>query len=232
MLQKHSEDPPLEKKKPASQPSGKKPNRRERHRAETRDRIIRAALRLFSERGVAATTVEEITNEADVGKGTFFNYFPSKEDVLADVCQLTMGRIREVVSHSIRSSEPMDRVMYDLAMVLVEEFSPSPALALNVLAALFSSESVRQQMADHLQEDRLVLAELMGARQKRGELRSDFTPLELAMQFQRALFGTTVLWALNPSIPLPDCLKQMSDGLWSGICSQEMRSQAPLAQGD
>jgi len=208
-------------KVPTSQLSGTKPNRRERHRAETRDRIIRAASRLFSERGVAATTVEEITNEADVGKGTFFNYFSSKEDLLAHVCKLKMGKIREVVSRSIRSREPMDQVMYDLAMVLVEEFSPSPALALNVLAALFSSESARQQMAYNFEEDRLVVAELMAARQQRGELRADYTATELALQFHRALFGTTVLWSLSPSTPLPDCLKQMSDGLWSGIRAQE-----------
>ncbi len=65
----------------------RRPNRRERRCAETRERIINAALELFSERGVAATTVEDITNAADVGKGTFFNYFPSKEHILAHLCQ-------------------------------------------------------------------------------------------------------------------------------------------------
>src|SRR5271170_4822399 len=57
--------------------------RRERHRAETRERIFRAALRLFAERGFLETTVEDITEAADVGKGTFFNYFRTKEHVLA-----------------------------------------------------------------------------------------------------------------------------------------------------
>ena len=83
----------------------KTPNRRERRCAETRERIIRAALRLFSERGVVATTIEDITNAADVGKGTFFNYFPSKEHILAHLCQLQMGKIREFVSQAIHSTE-------------------------------------------------------------------------------------------------------------------------------
>ena len=43
---------------------------------------MRAALRLFADKGFAETTVEDITNAADVGKGTFFNYFPSKEHIL------------------------------------------------------------------------------------------------------------------------------------------------------
>src|SRR5579862_9724680 len=57
--------------------------RRERRRLETRERIYRAALELFAERGFMETTVEDITEAADVGKGTFFNYFPTKEHVLA-----------------------------------------------------------------------------------------------------------------------------------------------------
>ncbi|HEV8383818.1 MAG TPA: helix-turn-helix domain-containing protein, partial [Candidatus Acidoferrales bacterium] len=58
-----------------------KPGRRERRRAETREKIFRAALGLYAARGLGAVTVEDITEAADVGKGTFFNYFPSKEHV-------------------------------------------------------------------------------------------------------------------------------------------------------
>ncbi|HEX2776577.1 MAG TPA: helix-turn-helix domain-containing protein, partial [Candidatus Acidoferrales bacterium] len=47
------------------------PNRRERRRLETRERIYRAALQIFAERGYLETTVEDITEAADVGKGTF-----------------------------------------------------------------------------------------------------------------------------------------------------------------
>src|SRR5271170_2850734 len=57
--------------------------RRERHRTEIRERLFRSALQLFAERGYLETTVEDITEAADVGKGTFFNYFPTKEHVLA-----------------------------------------------------------------------------------------------------------------------------------------------------
>jgi AcrR family transcriptional regulator len=210
----------------ASKPCEKGLTRRERRRAEMREKIMRAALRLFSERGVTATTVEDITNEADVGKGTFFNYFPSKEDILAHLCQLQMGKIREFVSRSLCSPDPMDRVLYELALTLIEEFGYSPALMRNILAGLFSSESARQQMVNNFGTDREVLADLMAARQQRGELRGDLSPMELALQFQRALFGTTVQWSLDPSRPLPECLKQMSDVLWSGIRNRENGREA------
>jgi len=50
---------------------------------ERRDELMRAARRLFLEKGVASTTIEQITSRADVAKGTFYLYFSSKEDVLA-----------------------------------------------------------------------------------------------------------------------------------------------------
>ena len=203
-----------------SRSHGTLPNRRERRRVETRERIIRAALNLFAERGVTATTVEDITNAADIGKGTFFNYFPSKEHILPQLCQLQMGKIREFVSRAIDSRQSMHRVLYELALIITAEFSRWPALVQNILVPSFSSDSMRQQMAGDFDRDRNMLAELMEARQKRGEIRDDFTPQELALQFQRALFGTTVLWSLDPSAPLSKCLEQMSNVLWSGIRTQ------------
>ena len=197
--------------------STRTPNRRERRRAETRERIVRAALQLFCEREVVATTIEDITNAADIGKGTFFNYFPSKEHILAHLCRLQMGKIRECISQAIDSVEPMERVLNRLALILTEEFGRCPTLVPNVLIPSFASEAMRRQMADNLREDRQLVAELIAARQRSGEIRGDLAPAELALQFQQALFGATVVWSLNPSRPLAECLRKMSNILWSGI---------------
>lgn len=48
---------------------------------EIRSTLIRIGLKLFAEKGFAATTVDEITAGAGVAKGTFYNYFKTKEDL-------------------------------------------------------------------------------------------------------------------------------------------------------
>jgi AcrR family transcriptional regulator len=201
------------------------PGRRERHRTETQERIIRSALRLFSERGIAATTIEDITNAADVGKGTFFNYFPSKEHIISRLCRLQMGRIREFVSEAIHSSQPLDKSLYELALIITEEFARCPTLVQSILVPSLSSESGRQQMSNDFVEDRKMLAQLIAARQLRGEVRDDYAAMELAFHFQRALFGTAVLWSLDPSEPLSESLKEMSDVLWWGMRSRRISDE-------
>ncbi len=51
----------------------------------TRARLLEAAHDLMSEQGVDVTTIQEITARADVGFGTFYSYFESKDDIAAKV---------------------------------------------------------------------------------------------------------------------------------------------------
>ena len=74
--------------------------RRERRAAETRVRLFRCALQLFAQRGFPNVTVEDITEAADVGKGTFFNYFESKDDVLGVMAEIQLGKVREALQQA------------------------------------------------------------------------------------------------------------------------------------
>ncbi len=63
-------------------PGGVKSGLRERKKQKTRESIQRTALRLFEKQGYEETTVEQIAAAAEISPSTFFNYFPTKEDVV------------------------------------------------------------------------------------------------------------------------------------------------------
>jgi AcrR family transcriptional regulator len=76
---------------------------RERHKQSTRRALVDAALRLFTERGYAQVTVEDICAAVDVSPRTFFRYFPTKEHVLAEPVTRLLAAIRESLAAQPRS---------------------------------------------------------------------------------------------------------------------------------
>jgi AcrR family transcriptional regulator len=79
--------------------------RRERRKLEIRTKILEAAADLFEERGCKAATVVDICERADVAKASFFNHFPSKQDLL---CELAITVFDDLVGDvdRVRSEQP------------------------------------------------------------------------------------------------------------------------------
>src|ERR1017187_7984132 len=117
--------------------------RRERRAAETRLRLFRCALQLFAERGFSSVTVEDITEAADVGKGTFFNYFESKDHVLGVMAEIQLARVEEAVPLVASGKQKIRTVLHHLARGLATEPSSSPELARAVISSFLASEVVR-----------------------------------------------------------------------------------------
>jgi AcrR family transcriptional regulator len=58
-------------------------NRNDRRRQRTRDTILAAAERVFRRKGIDTTTVNDVTEAADVAYGSFYNHFKSMEEVVS-----------------------------------------------------------------------------------------------------------------------------------------------------
>ena len=194
--------------------------RRERRTEETREKIYGAALSLFVERGFSGTTIESITNLADVGKGTFFNYFENKERVILMFGEKQLSKIQTFVDESLGSYAPLTSLVYRLAVSLTEEFGMnSAALFHSFITAAFTNEIVKNRMSAGLAKGRQVLAELIAQRQQLGEIRGDLAAVDIAHGFQRMVFGTLVVWSLNPELPLAENLELMTDLFLNGVRS-------------
>src|ERR1700756_1928264 len=119
---------------------------RRRRRAEIRERLFRSALALFAQKGFAESTVEDITEAADVGKGTFFNYFPSKDHILLAFGEMQLGKLEAAVDEARRSNEPMPQFLCALGVRMTQEPTRNPEIIRAVLQAYLSSTPVREAM--------------------------------------------------------------------------------------
>lgn len=76
----------------------KPPDRHARRRQATRTRLIDAAKARFARQGVDSTRIQEITDEADVGFGSFYNHFDSKDAIVEAVLKETIAAQAEAVA--------------------------------------------------------------------------------------------------------------------------------------
>src|SRR5579871_609165 len=150
--------------------------RRERHRAETRERLYQSALTLFAERGFMRTTVEDITEKADVGKGTFFNYFPTKEHILAEFGGAYLVALEKALEEARAGNMSVLDVIKELVIIKIRHINENDALIRAIYSAHASCESVRLQLQERVILCRRVMAEIVKIGQERGELRTDIPP--------------------------------------------------------
>ncbi|VVB86379.1 Bacterial regulatory proteins, tetR family [uncultured archaeon] len=92
---------------------------REKKKIETKNKIFEVSGRLFKEKGFENTTIDEITKEAEIGKGTFFNYFPTKEALLLYFVEqkdeLTYSLIEIETARSIPTKDKIKNLLVFLA---------------------------------------------------------------------------------------------------------------------
>ena len=84
------------------------PGRRERKKQETRDKLHRAALKLFARQGYPQTRIAEIAEAADVSESTFFRYFESKEGVALEGLRRRAQTVVEAVCARPAHESPLE----------------------------------------------------------------------------------------------------------------------------
>ncbi|MFZ2836392.1 MAG: TetR/AcrR family transcriptional regulator [Candidatus Saccharimonadales bacterium] len=97
---------------------------RKKKHLQTRGAIEQAAIKLVEDRGLANATIDTISQNAEVSKRTFFNYYDTKEDAILGFSKTDLLKHSDVESMSMRGGED---VIEFVIRVLVETFEGSIA---------------------------------------------------------------------------------------------------------
>jgi AcrR family transcriptional regulator len=117
---------------PAGVKSPAGPGLRQRKLQATRERLARAAMALFLERGFEATTIDDIAAAANVSRRSFFHYFASKEDVVTAWQEgAAAALVAEVVARP--ASESMLTAAENAIAAVVKRIDPAEAAAMSRL---------------------------------------------------------------------------------------------------
>jgi len=86
-------------------------SRKERDKLRNKDAILEAAVHLFAQKGFAETKLEDVATLAEFGKGTLYNYFENKDDLLLSAFDFAVAKILDFLYEQLSSvSDPMERI--------------------------------------------------------------------------------------------------------------------------
>ncbi|HEX3241058.1 MAG TPA: mycofactocin system transcriptional regulator [Solirubrobacterales bacterium] len=182
----------------------------------THDRIIAAALELFSRQGFSRTTVDEIAAAAGVGRRTIFRYFGSKNDIVMGDFDANLARLRRALAESDPALSLMEALRR--AVLLANQRRPEQLPALRMQTTLITRDPVLQAHAMmRYAAWRRVVADFAAER-------SQCRPDELMPQaIAYAALGTSMAaftrWVRAPGEELERCLDDAFRELASGFAT-------------
>ncbi len=218
-------------------PIGPKP--RQARGVAARKKVYDAAIQQFAENGVEATRIEDVVERAGVSWGTFYRWFPRKQDVLLEAAVLHVReRVAPVIVAGLADPKKSSRETALEAFINLLEPGAQPAhLHGEVLQEVIENrERFTQMLADGEHPLILLFAQITAHGQARGEVRDDLDPFSLA----GTLFAGTVFTAVHgyygafrgfpgaqPAVELPEMIERFFGVIWRGI----EPSPAPIPPG-
>ncbi len=168
--------------------------------AATRDQILNAAARLIHVQGYQSTSLDDVLRESGVGKGNFYYYFKSKEDLgYAIIDRITQAFVERSLGPAFADTDadPVTQIHGFLDRVLEAQRLRKcvGGCVMGNLASELSDvhEGFRQQLAGIFDLWRVHLAEAVSRGQARGRLRADVDASRVAQFLVAGLEGSILL---------------------------------------
>lgn len=162
--------------------------RRERKKLQSKQTILAAAVELFTAKGVRDTSIADIMNKADLGIGTFYNYFESKDAVLLCLLERLVDQIQDYAKKKIESGYPAGEILGAVAN-LTAELLAEHRYVLPLFLSAAENSAMQAGKGSHLPAPafKSIFGSIIRYGQQRAEFREEI-PAEIVTEMFHAIF--------------------------------------------
>jgi len=143
---------------------------RDRKKLQLRETLVDTAIRLFEERGIDGTSIDDIAEATDVSRATVFNYFPYKEAILVEIgARLVSDIAAHAALHRRRS---VRQALYDLADGIATIAERHPGVAPYIAREMTHPDPTRRRYAAERMQYPQLYESVLDGLDAAGQLRS------------------------------------------------------------
>ncbi|THA51722.1 TetR/AcrR family transcriptional regulator [Streptomyces sp. A1136] len=155
------------------------------------ENLYTAALQLFAEQGYERTTIDHITERADVARGTFFNHFQRKEDLVTTWAEHRRKKLESEMGASLVLEDHVT-VQLERCMATLAAFNEAEEDLTRVMLTAWVKSG--QPLLEEPHYAGYVFTQVISAAQVRGEVASDVDPVVAGNLLRDAYLGLLYRW--------------------------------------
>lgn len=204
----------------------------EKKTPDKRQRILLAAIKVFSIKGFHGSKVSDIAKEAGVADGTIYLYFKNKDDILIQLFDESLKVLLNDMNRALaKSDDPLERIRIFIRMHLASVEKYQRVAEVMQLELRQSHKFMNEQIPRRFTEYLNLISETVQMGQRAGVIKQDLEPAMV----KRAVFGAmdeiALHWVLTKqrkrkSYVLKNCADKLADIFISGLLATEKEIKA------
>ena len=173
---------------------------RQENALKTKQNLLDAAIKLIEKNGLNDLNIENITNAAGCAKGTFYVYFPHKEDIVFEICRELFERIEKRMQ-KMTDKNLIDRLHYYFESFMAEVERYGINICREWIRGVIDPNKAPENMDNtKWQFDIDMLYGILNRAVKEKELKAD-TPIDvLANVIIAELYGMMICWCMSDGV--------------------------------
>ncbi|WP_076459821.1 TetR/AcrR family transcriptional regulator [Limosilactobacillus caccae] len=175
--------------------------KREEKAEKTRKKLLGTADRLINQRGYENVAVEDITKACGVAKGTFYNYFAQKQDLVLALGQEYFAKVTDKVDELGRLNAREAITEYLLSYIQIIRTKANIVLVREWIRYVVIPDNQQQLKLQFILKG---LERLLTTLSKRGELSNNMSVDEMARMLMTHFYGVLLMWAVDSSRVIPE----------------------------